>query len=649
MYKILTSVILLFFFISSQTYAQFGKNRIVKQLVEDAEYLFNNARYEAAKGKLQEAIKEKPNFATAHRLLGLTYMKLGEVEAAAAEYDKVFDLQPNLSRGAYFEAGEINMKLYNYPKALEYFILYQHADPKDYKTDEQGAEFNYNHYVQRNIRSCEYSLEMGFTGTTNQPELLKGNINSKFDEFLPTLTVNGDKLLYTTTRSGDEDIMLIKQKDGEWSNARSIGNAINTDRNEGMAKFTVCGRKIYFSACAWENVQGGCDIYMAEYDVKDEIIDKVEPAQGLNSALWDSQPSISCDGRTMYFVSSREGGQGGTDIWKSELQDNGIWGPPVNMGPTINTEGDEEAPFIAPDGQTLYFASDGHPGLGESDIFRTTKHDGKEAWSTPVNMGEGINSPYREAGIVITPDGEFAYFSSARPTGKGGLDIYKNSINKEAGPKVDNVLLDGYLYDQNTKEVVEKAKIRIRSGNKNIGTFVSDKDGRFFMCVPSGASYSYIISKQGYDNFVGADYFERAAGEAVKRIDVFIKPKGGTTAEVIPDEDKTKPPTRLRKNLSVYFESGKYELSEVQKEQIRKLITQFEDKESMKIRVTGYADDVGDREFNISLSQKRAGYVTQFIKELGLDSSQIASDGKGVIESNMAKHQKRRVEIIILN
>ena len=111
-----------------------------------------------------------------------------------------------------------------------------------------------------------------------------------------------------------------KDKKGEWANAKSIGNAINTKRNEGMAKLSTCGRWVYFSACAWENVKGGCDVYMAEYDVKNDVIDKLEPVNGLNSEFWDSQPSISCDGTTMYFVSNREGGLGGTDIWKSKLE-----------------------------------------------------------------------------------------------------------------------------------------------------------------------------------------------------------------------------------------------------------------------------------------------------------------------------------------
>lgn len=635
------------FLISLSANAQTGKQ--MQAMMADAERLFNQGKLEPAKAQLEQILREKKDFAAAYRLLGLVQLKLGNIQASVTAYEKLFTLKANLSRGAYFEAGEANMKLYKYDKALELFLLYKHAQARDYKMDEQAAQRNYDQYIDRNIASAEYSLDMGFSGTEDQPALLKGNVNSESDEFLPTLNTSGDLLLFTTTRDGNENIMMVRhQEEGDWSNARSIGNAINTAYNEGMAKFTTCGRKIYFSACAWENVQGGCDIYMAEYDAKEGIIDKVEPSKGLNSELWDSQPSISCDGNTMYFVSTREGGRGGSDIWMSQLQSNGIWGPPVNLGPTINTVGDEEAPFIAPDGITLYFASDGHPGMGESDIFRTLKKEDGKSWSTPQNLGESINSPYREAGFVVSPDHKMAYFSSARIGGKGGLDIYENELKNDIKPKVDNVLLDGYIFDEKTKTPVEGATVRVRSGNLAMGNFKSDQDGRFFMCVPSGASYSYIVDKQGFDNFVGADYFERAEGEAVKKIEIFMTAKDIKKVETAVNPT-TQPQVRLRKNLSVYFESGKFELSEVQKEQIKKLVTQFDDVSGLKISVTGYADDIGDREFNMELSQKRASYVTQFIREQGVAEGQILSDGKGVIESNMAKHQKRRVEIIILN
>jgi outer membrane protein OmpA-like peptidoglycan-associated protein/Tol biopolymer transport system component len=635
--------VIIFLFLSGTVlFAQNGK--AIQLAMEDAERLFNQGKLDAAKSKLQDILKEQSDFSAGLRLMGLIEMKLGNMVSSVTYYEKLFALKANLSRGAYFEAAEAYMKQYKYNKALEFYLLYKYSQQKDYKTNEESTQRNYDRVIDFNIADCEYSLENNFTGQLDQPLLLKGNINSSQDEFLPTLTVNGDLLLFTTRRDGNENIMVAgKNKEGDWINAHSIGNAINTPNNEGMAKFTTCGRKIYFSACAWENVLGGCDIYMAEYDTKNKIIDKVEPANGLNSELWDSQPSISCDGSTMYFVSTREGGQGGSDIWLSILQTNGSWGVPVNLGPTINTKGDEETPFIAPDGITLYFSSDGHPGMGEADIFMTGRKEDGKSWSTPINLGETVNSPYREAGIVITSDNNTAYFSSARTGGKGGLDIYQNSLNSLYKPKVDNVLLDGYVYDETSKMPVEGATIRVRSGNKAVGNFVSDKDGRFFMCVPSAASYSYIVDKAGYESYVNADYFERSEDEPTLKVEVLLT-KGGN---VVNPSNVIQP--RLRKNLSVYFESGKNELSDVQKEQIAKLVTQFENPSALKINVTGFADDIGDKTYNQSLSQKRAEAVTVYLKEIGVPLSLINTEGKGMIESDMAKHQKRRVEIIILN
>jgi outer membrane protein OmpA-like peptidoglycan-associated protein len=512
-----------------------------------------------------------------------------------------------------------------------------------------------------------------------QPEKLGGNINSKEDEFTPTLSSDGRFLIFTSLRSGDENILIArKNKDGVFANAKSIGNAINTNRNEGMAKFTTCGRRVYFSACAWENVQGGCDVYMAEYDVKNDIIDKVEPANGLNSEFWDSQPSISCDGSTMYFVSNREGGLGGTDIWKSKLNAAGSWGVPENLGPTINTAGDEETPYISPDAVSLYFSSTGHPGLGDADLFLTVLKEDGVSWSTPKNLGETINSPFREAGLVIAPDGN-VYFSSSRDP-KGSQDIYENQMPGIYKPKFDAVLLDGFVLDDDQKPI-EGATVRVRSANKPVGNYTSDKEGRFFICVPGGASYSYIVEKSGFESSINADYFEKGEGEYIKKLEIVMMKSGQSKkpdvepAKEIVDElviaDKIDsllvdakydqllkkeefvafresiPKTSIRKNLSLYFDSDTMGINEIHKEAILKMIAPHKDPLKLNIKVSGFADDDGDKRYNLYVSEKRAQSVNDFFILIGMPASQIKYEGKGSITSQMAKHQNRRVEIII--
>lgn len=619
-----------------------SKGKPVKDLIQDAERYVNMQQFQPAKLVLEEAIKRKPNFVIAYRLLGIVNSKLKNHAEAVVAYEKLFEMQAGLSKAAYFECGQACMKMYAYDKALGYFNLYKNADSRDYKTDEKTIESNYNLYVDREIRSCKYARNIDFSIEREESINLGTAINSAADEYLPTLTGDGRWLIFTSNSAG-ENILISKPKaNGDWEKARSISPAINTPRNEGMAKLSVCGRMIYFSACAWENVKGGCDIFEADFDSQFDfsIVDAVRPTKGVNSDRWESQPAISCDGKTLFFASTREGGQGGTDLWMSSLREDGIWDEPVNMGKTINTNGDEEAPYIAPDGITLYFSSDGHAGLGEADIFRTVRRE-DGTWGTPVNLGPSVNTPYREAGIVISPDGAMAYYSSAKEGGEGGLDIYKIAIHPEIAPEKANVMVDAYVYDAATKEPIPNVKVKIGQSGSQRQEFETDKNGRFFVCLPDKASYSYILMNPKYETFVGAEVFKREKNEPTKKIEIFLIPTTFTP------EQKVAPKRNIRKNLSIYFDSGKYDIKDLQKEQLDRMIWQFEDKTSIKIRVIGYADDVGNREFNLALSIERAKTVATYISTLGLESSQIDFEGGGIAEDNIEKHQKRRTDILI--
>ncbi len=629
-------------------YAQPGnkaqKPKSVKELIQDAEIYINRQMFKPAKSSLESAIKQKKNFAIAWRLLGIVNSKLRAHREAIDAYEKLFEMSPTLSKASYFECGQAYMKEYQYDKALSYFNLYKNADNNDYKADEQTAQIGYDMVLDREIMSCEYARNVDLTEMKEEAINLGTNINSAADEYLPTLTGDGRWLIFTSNRNGENILMSKPNAAGNWAAARSISKLINTPKNEGMAKLSVCGRTIYFSACGWENVEGGCDIFEADFDTQNDfaVVDDVRPSKGLNSKRWDSQPAISCDGKTMYFSSTRKGNVGGTDLWMSTLADDGLWDPPVNMGKVINSKGDEEAPYIAPDGKTLYFSSDGHPGFGEADIFRTVRNE-DGTWQKPVNLGHSVNTPYREAGIVVSPDGTTAYFASAQDGGQGGLDIYMIGMHQDIAPSETNVMVDAYVYDAATKEPVENVKVKIGKSGTKKQEFKTDEHGRFFVCLPDNASYSYILMNENYETFVGAEFFKRQKGEPTKKIEVFLIP---STAK---KEIKISPKRKVRKNLSVYFDSGKYNITEIQKEQLERMINQFEDKSSIKLTVTGFADDVGNKEFNLALSEERAKTVADYIQGLGIAPDRIEHKGGGVVQGDIAKHQKRRVEIIISN
>lgn len=615
----------------------------VKELMQDAELAINRMQYAQAQNALELAIKQKKNFGIAYRLLGLVQSKQRDHVGAIASYEKLFEIAPELSKAAYFECAQAYMKDYQYDKALGYFSLYKNATSKDYKTDEQTVQIGYDMMVDQEIANCNFARTVDLDAMRESSVNLGANINSLADEYLPTLTGDGHWLIFTSNKAG-ENILMSKPQGKGWEPARSISKAINTPDNEGMAKLTVCGRVIYFSACGWDNVEGGCDIYEADFDTQDDfgVVDEVRPSKGVNSKEWDSQPAISCDGKMFFFASNREGGKGGTDLWMSTLDRDGQWTVPVNMGNQINTLGDEEAPYIAPDGVTLYFSSNGHAGFGEADIFRSVLQD-DGSWSAPVNLGPAVNTPYREAGIVISPDGKMAYFASARDGGMGGLDIYEIAMQRELAPEYPNVMVDAYVYDAATKAPIKDVKVKIGKAGQQKQEFKTDKNGRFFACIPDGAAYSYILMNPNYETHVGAEFFKRQEGEPTRKIEVFLIPTVNQPTAKISSK------RNVRKNLSVYFDSGKSSITTIQKEQLERMVNQFEDKSSIQLKVTGFASDVGGQDSNMKLSIERAKTVADYLISIGLDASQVSYEGGGEVQGDIARHQKRRVEIIISN
>ena len=248
-------------------------------------------------------------------------------------------------------------------------------------------------------------------------------INSVYNEYSPAITADGNTLMFTREleTGGNDPFVARRQEDfyisyrdeeGNWSNAVNAGKPLNTSGNEGAHTLGAGGQYMYFTACERPDGLGRCDIYFSAFDGQ-RWSEPFNLGAPVNSIYWETQPSISADGKTLYFVSSKPGGLGGSDIWVSKMGADGKWGEPVNAGDVINTAGDETTPFIHFDGKTLYFSSNGRPNLGGFDIYmsRLQKDD---TWSDPENLGFPVNTHNDEVGLVIESNGYGAYFSSTR-------------------------------------------------------------------------------------------------------------------------------------------------------------------------------------------------------------------------------------------
>lgn len=260
------------------------------------------------------------------------------------------------------------------------------------------------------------------------PENLGAGVNTSADEYLPALTVDGQTMIFTR-RAKDEDFYLSECREGVWSQAVAL--PINTPDNEGAQCLSQDGRVLLFTACDREGGMGRCDLYLCTLR-NGKWTKPRNLGPPVNTGAWESQPSLSVDGRTLYFVSNRRGGYGGMDIWKTVFTGRG-WTEPENLGPQINTAGDEMSPFIHFDDRTLYFASNGHVGMGGQDQFVARMEDNGQ-WGKPQNMGYPINTEADETNLIVDADGRTAYYSSDRAGGYGRQDLYRFDLPEALRP-----------------------------------------------------------------------------------------------------------------------------------------------------------------------------------------------------------------------
>lgn len=639
--------LIIFLFASHTSWGQdfndFRDTNNAKESLRIAERLMNKGKIDAAIKQLEHTIKIKKNFAVAHRLLGKTYLEKGQFKKAIKAFEQSFEIDDKLSRAALFECGEAYFKLGDPELAMYFFNRYEKMKDNNYTNvkKESGLEITYDLMLEERRMNCDYVLNLDKSMIIDKPYNLGKNINSKYDEYLPTITSDGKKLVYTKKAKGvDEDIYLSYRKGDDWKKGKAYGESLNTDENEGMARFEMHGRAFYFSGCMREDTEGGCDIYKAT--LKDGEIIEVSRLEGnLNSHEWDSQPSISCDGTKMFFSSTRQNGVGGGDIYLSSLLPNGEWGIPTNLGTVINTKGDEEAPFIANDGKTLYFTSTGHPGQGDGDLFMSRFEDG--VWTKPENLGYPINSTGKEIGMYVQGNGKTAYFASERMDGNGGLDLYTFELPEELRP-IPMVHLEGYVTDEETNDPISTT-ISISNSEEKF-TAQSDETGWFFLCVPGNKGYSFQINEKGYDYFIDAQFLDAQDNTSNNTIKLPLTPKNNVKTVAV----RKGSPIR-EKRVQFFFDFDSYELTQKAEIELKELSKLLNREKDWKVEVVGYADNSGSASYNKKLSERRAKAIVNFLSEYGVTIDKVVkTEGLGSIASapnNDTSSQSRRVDVVL--
>tara|TARA_B100000900_G_scaffold380539_1_gene366326 strand:+ start:374 stop:2032 length:1659 start_codon:yes stop_codon:yes gene_type:complete len=398
----------------------------------------------------EQSLRQDATFIKPYLLLGQLSENEQKIEKAISFYLKgLADNDPKNAWG-YWKVGMLDFQQGNYSEAqthLQYFLSFDKQSEKRIKS------------ANILLANCSFALESLQNPVSFQPKNMGEDINSKWEEYLPSISADGS--LFVFTRRGphqenivSEDFYSSTLKNGKWSVAENLGQTLNTFGNEGAQCLSSDGKILFFTACDREDGFGRCDIYVSFLGVQGW-----SPAQNIgpsvNSSHWESQPSISPDGKELYFVSNRPGGQGKMDIWKSVLTSQGSFGKPVNLGKNINTSDDEMSPFVHMDNQTLYFASKGHVGMGDFDLFLSRRTHTLEKWSYPENLGYPINTHEIENSLIVASDGQTAFFASDK-SGYGKEDIFWFELPESAQPnQVDNLELDIISQESGTEIILE--------------------------------------------------------------------------------------------------------------------------------------------------------------------------------------------------
>jgi outer membrane protein OmpA-like peptidoglycan-associated protein len=595
--------------------------------------------YDRAERNLLEAIHADPNFYEAHIMLGQLYSDILEWEKAVTHYRKAISLDSLYFVPALYSLGRAEMRTGRYLEAKSHLDAYL-AQPKTTSKLRDDAE--------KMISNCLFALSFPQSLFQSEPVSVGDSVNTDLDEYWPSVTGDGLELIFTreVKRAAgygrddrQEDFYISRWTNhGYWGTARNAGAPLNTAGNEGAQSISSDGRSMYFAACDRNDGQGRCDIYYSTYDgIRWSPGINIGPP--VNSVYWESQPSISPNGRMLFFVSNRPGGMGGMDIWYSIKGSDGKWSKPVNPGKTINTAGDEISPFIYFDSKSLFFSSNGRPSFGGHDIYTTTlKPD--SSWTDPRNLGPAVNTPSDEMGLIIESSGKRAFFSSIREKSKG-KDIFYIDLPENVRPQPVSYFKGTVIDKSDSKPLKAKYELTDLTNRTVVIASTTDINGDFFVCLPSGCRYGLNVTSDGYMIFSENFDFE----------------EGYTSAEPY---RKTIGMNKVRKGefmrmYNVFYNTDSWELLDESKPELENLLEFLKINNTVVVEIGGHTDSDGTDEHNQLLSERRANSVREYLVKRGINPNRIYTHGYGESspiadnETPAGKKLNRRTEITILS
>ncbi len=613
---------------AQERYATKSKKAI--KSFEKAIESYQNRDTKKAFEEVNSALKADDKFIDALFLLADIYADMGNIQEQINTLNKSLEINANYYSLTYLMLAKAEILSSQYDKAKAHLELF---------LKKKNIDSTYIIEANKKLKTCTFAAEAMKHQVKFEPHNLGSAINTKYDEYWPSLTADEQTLIFTRNQARDttidaprntwqEDFYMSKKVDGKWQQASNLGAPMNTAGNEGAQSVSADGKTMVFIACDRNDGLGKCDVYIS-YKNGNKWTTPVNVGAPVNSQHSEKQVSISADARTIYFSSNRPGGKGRYDLWTSSLNAQGNWTEPKNMGDSINTNEDEMSPFIHADNQTLYFSSNGLTGFGGSDLFLSRKKNGK--WTTPQNLGYPINTHRDEIGLSINAKGNLAMFSSNRNKVKD-LDLFQFELDEVDQP-FKTVYVKGTVFDAKTNDKL-KAKfelIDIESNEMVYESFSDKLSGEFLVTLPLERNYALNVEADGYlfhsEHFSLKNLADTLTSYA---IDIPLsKIKIGETVVL----------------NNIFFERASYKLLPESNVELNKILTFLNQNSKIKIEIGGHTDNEGTAEYNIDLSQNRAKAVVEFLTQHKVPVGRLSFKGYGYskpIATNDTKEGRAR-------
>lgn len=624
-------------------------NKKAIKLFEESKKLFSMRNDDEAEKKIIAAIKEDPNFAEANSAYADFLMMKNKPKQAIDYYKQAILIAPKFMTDNNYYLGlayKAEAQYENAKLSFQNFLKFERISPT-LKAD-----------AEKEVKNADFAINLVKNPKPFKPINVGPGINTENGEYFPAISADGKQFMFTRAiprkdivGAFNEDFYMSYKEKNVWQTAFPLTD-INSYGNEGAPTLSADGNIMFFASCSDEFGDyggqdrkgfGSCDIF---YSVK--VNGRwSKPRNGgnlINSKNWETQPSFSSDGKTLYFIKGYTGrgpAAKDVDIYMSEIGEDGKFKQPVKLNENVNSSGEEESVFIHADNMTLYFASNGLLGLGGTDLFMSKRQPNGD-WGPAVNLGYPINSAKNENSLLVDPAGNLAYFASEREGGYGDLDIYQFELPEDVRPE-KITYVKGKIYNSKTKEPLEATfELFDLDKQEKVTQSFSQKNGEFFVTLTSNKNYMVNVSKEGYafysDNFILKNKIADFTKPYV--LDIPLQPiDTGSVIEL----------------KNVFFDVNKWDLKAESKVELNKLVNFLTKNPSLKIEVGGHTDSDGDKKANLTLSNNRAKSVVEYLVNEGkIGAARLSYKGYGDTKpkvkndtpENKAKNRRTEFRVI---